>query len=169
MMKNKVAHIGLLLAFSLILSYIEVLIPFQTGIPGLKLGFANLAVLLCLYLIGYREAMLLTLVKAIFTGFLFGNLSVIIYSLSGAFFSCIAMILMKKSNYFHLPVVSAIGGVMHNAGQLLIAFLMIQTYGIVYYIPVLLVSGLLTGILIGSVASLLLPYLKKILERGAQI
>ncbi len=160
---------GLLLAFSLILSYIEVLIPFQPGIPGIKLGLANLAVLLCLYLIGVREAILLTLVKAVITGFLFGNLSMIMYSLSGAFFSIIIMILMKKSGMFHLPVISAMGGVMHNVGQLLIAYVTVQTYGIVYYIPILLIAGLLTGILLGTVATLLLPYLQKILKRGMQL
>ncbi len=160
---------GLLLAFSLILSYIEVLIPFQPGIPGIKLGLANLAVLLCLYLIGIREAILLTLVKAVITGFLFGNLSMIMYSLSGAFFSIIIMILMKKSGMFHLPVISAMGGVMHNVGQLLIAYVTVQTYGIVYYIPILLIAGLLTGILLGTVATLLLPYLQKILKRGMQL
>ncbi len=168
-MKNKVAYMGLLLAFSLILSYIEVLIPFQPGIPGIKLGLANLAVLLCLYLIGVREAILLTLVKAVITGFLFGNLSMIMYSLSGAFFSIIIMILMKKSGMFHLPVISAMGGVMHNVGQLLIAYVTVQTYGIVYYIPILLIAGLLTGILLGTVATLLLPYLQKILKRGMQL
>lgn len=168
-MKNKVAYMGLLLAFSLILSYIEVLIPFQPGIPGIKLGLANLAVLLCLYLIGIREAILLTLVKAVITGFLFGNLSMIMYSLSGAFFSIIIMILMKKSGMFHLPVISAMGGVMHNVGQLLIAYVTVQTYGIVYYIPILLIAGLLTGILLGTVATLLLPYLQKILKRGMQL
>ena len=78
------AHMGLLLAFALILSYIELLIPFQPGIPGVKLGLSNLAVVLCLYLLGWRKALLLTVVKAIFSGLLFGNLFMILYSLAGA-------------------------------------------------------------------------------------
>ena len=76
---------------------------------------------------------------------------------------------MKKSGVFHIPVVSALGGVMHNVGQLFIAYLTIQTYSIVYYIPILLISGLLTGILIGTVATLLMPYIQKILNRGMQL
>lgn len=160
---------GLLLAFSLILSYVEVLIPFQVGIPGVKLGLANLAVLLCLYLLGSRQALILTLTKAVISGFLFGSLSMILYSIAGAFFSFCTMALMKKSKAFHLPVVSAIGGVMHNVGQLLVAAMVIQTYGILYYIPILLIAGLVTGILIGMVTSLVMPYCKKIFERSAQI
>lgn len=160
---------GLLLAFALILSYVEVLIPFHIGIPGVKLGLANLAVVLCLYLFGYREALLLTVLKAVLSGFLFGNMSMILYSVAGALVSFLAMALMLKSNRFHLPVVSAIGGVMHNAGQLIVAYLTIQTYGILYYIPVLLIAGLITGILIGITATLVLPYIQKILQRGNRI
>lgn len=110
------AHMGLLLAFALILSYIELLIPFQPGIPGVKLGLSNLAVVLCLYLFGWRKALLLTVVKAIFSGLLFGNLFMILYSLAGAVFSALIMILLKKSGSFHIPVVSGAGGVAHNLG-----------------------------------------------------
>lgn len=165
-MKTKTAHLGLLLAFALILSYIEILIPFSFGIPGIKLGLANLAVILALYLIGYREAFLLTIVKALLCGFLFGNMTMILYSLSGAVFSFLIMAAMRKSNRFHLPIVSAAGGVMHNTGQLLVAYYTVQTYGIFYYVPALLLAGLITGILIGIIGSLVLPYIKKIIERG---
>lgn len=168
-MKIKTAHLGLFLAFTLILSYVELLIPFQIGIPGVKLGLANLAVVLCLYLFGYKEALFLTLTKAVVCGFLFGNLSMILYSVAGAVFSFGIMAFMKKSGKFHVPVVSAIGGVMHNVGQLVVAYFVVKTYGIVYYVPVLICSGMVTGILIGIVASLLLPYLNKILEGGTQI
>lgn len=165
-MRVKTAYLGLLLAFCLILSYIETLIPFHFGIPGMKLGLANLAVIMALYLIGYREAFLLTVVKALLCGFLFGNLTMIIYSLAGAFFSFCAMALMVKSEKFHLPTVSAVGGVMHNMGQLMIAFFAVNTYGILYYIPVLILAGLITGILIGITASLVMPYVKNVIERG---
>ncbi len=157
---------GLLLAFALILSYVEVLIPFHVAIPGIKLGLANLAVILCLYLFGYRQALLLTVLKAVLSGFLFGNMSMILYSVAGAVVSFFAMSVMYKSDKFHLPVVSAIGGVMHNIGQLLVAYLTIRTYGILYYVPVLILAGLITGLLIGMTASLVLPYIQKIIKRG---
>ena len=164
-MKNKTAYMGLLLAFTLILSYIETLLPFQIGIPGIKLGLANLAVLLCLYLFGWKEALLLTTVKALLCGFLFGNLFMILYSLAGAWLSCLVMILMKKSKWFHVPVVSALGGVMHNVGQLLVAAFVIKTYGVLYYAPFLIMAGLAVGFVIGSIAYLVLPYIQNILER----
>lgn len=157
---------GLLTALALILSYVENLISFQPGIPGVKIGLANLAVLICLYLFGWREAVILTIVKAVVSGLLFGNLFMIAYSLSGALFSAITMILLKKSGLFHVPVVSAAGGVMHNMGQLLIALLVVETYSVVYYMPVLILSGLITGIVIGMAASLVLPYIQNILKKG---
>ena len=168
-MKNKAAYLGLLLAFALILSYIEVLLPLQVGIPGVKLGLANLAVLLCLYLFAVKEAMLLSVVKAILTGLLFGNLYMILYSLAGAVLSCLFMAVMIRLGKWHVPVVSAIGGVMHNIGQLMVAFLTIQTYGILYYVPILLIAGLITGLLIGVIVSLTLPYIKKVIERSERV
>lgn len=165
MMKNKTAFMGLLLAFALILSYIETLIPLNVGIPGIKLGLANLAVLLCLYLSDWKEALLLTTVKALLSGLLFGNLLMIIYSLAGAWLSCLIMIAMKKSQWFHVPVVSAAGGVMHNAGQLLVAAFVVKTYGVFYYIPVLIIAGLTVGLITGSLACLVLPYIKNIFQK----
>ncbi len=161
-MKRKTAYLGLLLAFALILSYVEVLIPFQIGIPGVKLGLANLAVVLCLYLFGWREALFLTAGKALLSGLLFGNLFMILYSFTGAVVSAAVMAGLKASGGFHLPVVSAAGGVAHNMGQLLVAALVVKTYGVFYYMPALILAGLLTGILIGMVCSLVLPYIRRI-------
>lgn len=163
---NKITYMGLLTAMALILSYVEMLISFQPGIPGVKIGLANLAVLICLYLFGWKEAMLLTIVKAVFGGFLFGNLFMIAYSLAGAVVSAFTMIFLKKVGWFHIPVVSAAGGVMHNMGQLLVAFFVVETYSVVYYIPVLILSGLITGIVIGIAASLTLPYIQNISRKG---
>lgn len=165
---SRAAFLGLLLAFALILSYIETLIPFQSGIPGIKLGLANLAVLLCLYLFDWKEALLLSTLKALLSGFLFGNLFMIIYSLAGAWLSCIAMIFMKKSRWFHLPVISASGGVMHNVGQLLVAAFVVKTYGVLYYVPILMIAGLIVGLVIGAVASVVLPYIRNIIWKGAK-
>lgn len=168
-MKMKTAYMGLLLAFALILSYIETLIPFTPGIPGIKLGLANLAVVLCLYLFGTKEALLLTTVKALLSGLLFGNLFMILYSLTGALLSLLVMAVMKRSNWFHIPVVSSAGGIMHNLGQLAVAFFAVETYGVIYYMPVLIIAGLITGMIIGTLVVLLLPYLQKMLVKGAAL
>ena len=168
-MKSKTAYLGLLLAFALILSYIEVLIPFSFGIPGVKLGLSNLAVLLALCLLGYRDAFLLTVVKAIFCGFLFGNMTMILYSLSGAVCSFLAMAVMMKSTRSHLLTISAVGGVMHNAGQLLVAYFVVETYGIFYYVPIVILAGLIAGILIGTIVTLVMPFIRNVIKRGTNI
>lgn len=168
-MKIKTAYMGLFLAFALILSYVETLIPFAVGIPGIKLGLANLAVVLCLYLLGFKSALLLTIVKAVLSGILFGNLFMIAYSLAGAVLSLLVMAFFQKKGIFHMPVVSAAGGIMHNMGQLLVAYFVVETYGIVYYMPALIIAGLITGVMIGIVATLVLPYLQKILGKGAAL
>ncbi len=158
-----------MLAVALILSYIETLIPISVAIPGIKLGLANLAVVLCLYFFGFKESLILAVIKALLTGLLFGNFYMIIYSLCGAVLSCIIMALMIKVKVFHIPVVSAAGGVAHNIGQLIIAYFTIKTYGIIYYVPILIISGFLTGIFIGIIVSLVLPYMKKILKRSENL
>lgn len=162
--RTRTAYMGLLLAFALILSYVETLIPLAIGIPGVKLGLANLAVVLCLYLFGAGKAALLTMAKSILSGFLFGNLFVILYSLGGAGTSILVMILLKKSCRFHIPAVSAAGGVAHNLGQLLVAFFVVKTYGVVSYMPILIIAGLVTGLAIGLTASLVLPYIQRIIH-----
>ncbi|MCX4350849.1 MAG: Gx transporter family protein [Lachnospiraceae bacterium] len=163
---GRTAFLGLLLAFALILSYIETLIPFQSGVPGIKLGLANLAVILSLYLFGWKEALLLTTLKALLSGLLFGNLFMILYSLAGAWLSCISMVFMKKSGWFHLPVISGFGGVMHNAGQLIVAAVVVKTYGVLYYAPILIIAGLGVGLVIGAAASFVLPYIRNIMWKG---
>ncbi len=162
----RVTCMGLLLALALILSYIEILIPFQPGIPGIKLGLANLAVVLCLFLLGWREVLLLTVTRAVLSGFLFGSLFMILYSLTGALLSALVMIFLKRTQAFHLPVISAAGGVSHNLGQLLVAVFAVDTYGVLYYAPVLIAAGLATGILIGVISSLVLPYIRNIYEKA---
>ncbi|MDE7287845.1 MAG: Gx transporter family protein, partial [Lachnospiraceae bacterium] len=87
-------------------------------------------------------------------------------SVAGALVSVLVMIVLCKTHWFHIPVVSASGGVAHNLGQVAVAFLVVESYGIVYYIPVLMISGLATGILIGVVATLVLPYIQTILSKG---
>ena len=88
----------------------------------------------------------------------------IAYSLAGAWFSVLFMILLKKSHWFHVPVVSAAGGVMHNLGQLFVAALVVETYGVLYYMPILMAAGLITGLVIGIAALLTLPYIENVLN-----
>lgn len=167
--KKKVPYLGLLLSFSIILSYVEFLIPFSFSIPGIKLGLSNLPVLLCIYLFGAYEAIIIALFKAILSSLLFGNTTTMIYSISGAILSSLVMILFKKLKKIHIVTVSILGGVFHNIGQLIIASLMLSSNSIYYYLPFLCLSGILTGGLLGLIAHLVLPYVKRIIYIGDKL
>ena len=165
-MKLKVSQMGLLLAVALVLSYIESVIPLNFGIPGMKLGLPNLAVVLTLYLFGWKEALLINLTRILLSGFMFGNMAGILFSLVGAAVSFISMLAARKTGLFDLCGVSICGGVTHNIGQMLIAAYVVRTAGIMYYLPVLLIAGVMTGALNGIIAMRTEPYLKKMQRRA---
>lgn len=148
-MKRNVAYLGMYLALALICSYVESLIPFYFGIPGVKLGLTNIVVVLLLYTLGAKEAFLVSVVRIILAGFLFGNPFSILYSLSGGALSFLAMYVLKRTEKLKVVTVSVAGGVMHNTGQLIMAALVVENYHILYYIPVLLTAGFITGFFIG--------------------
>ena len=143
-MRTKVAYFGVFTALALIFSYVESLIPFHIGIPGVKLGLANLIVVVALYKMGTEEAYVLSVARIVLSGFLFANLFSIIYSLAGGMLSLTVMVFLKKKGWFSVYGVSLAGGVMHNVGQLLIAMLIVETFSVSYYLPVLLVAGAIT-------------------------
>ncbi len=147
--KYKVAYFGVFIALALIFSYVETLIPVQFGIPGVKLGLANLIIVAVLYKTTLKEAYLLAVVRVLLSGFIFGNYFSIIYSLAGALLSLSVMALLKKTGGFSVIGVSIGGGVFHNIGQLLVAMAVVETFQVAYYVPVLLIAGLLTGCVIG--------------------
>lgn len=151
-MKARVAYFGVFTALALIFSYIESLIPFQIGIPGIKLGLANLIIVIALYKMSLREAYLLSVTRVVLSGFIFGSLFSILYSLAGALLSLTVMAVLKKSGGFSVLGVSIAGGVMHNIGQLAVAVFVVRTFSISYYLPVLLIAGLITGLVIGIVS-----------------
>lgn len=146
---KKTAFCGLMLALALIASYVESLIPVPIPVPGIKLGVANSVVLILLYYTNAKTAWGISVGRVVLSGFLFGSLSSILYSLSGAILSLLVMTLMKKRDCFTMTGVSVAGGVSHNIGQLIMAFLVFESGALWYYLPVLLVSGCVTGGLIG--------------------
>ena len=151
-MKNRVAYFGVFTALALIFSYVETLIPFNFGIPGVKLGLANLIIVIALYKMELRETYLLSVVRVLLAGFIFGNYFSIIYSLAGGLLSLTAMACLKKRGGYSVMGVSIAGGVFHNIGQLVTAMLVVETFSVIYYVPVLLAAGLVTGFLIGFTA-----------------
>lgn len=157
---NKTAVLSMLTGFALMLSYVESLIPLTPGIPGIKLGLANLAVVLCMELYGRRDALLVNVARVLLSSFLFGNMYVVLYSLAGALISFAAMALLKRFSCFSLIGVSVGGGVFHNIGQLIVAIAVVRTVQILYYLPWLLLAGCMTGILIGILALEVLKYVR---------
>ncbi len=165
-MYRKTAFLSVMIAFALILSYIEYLVPFYFGAPGIKLGLANFVIVLMIYRFGWKEALAVNGIRIILSGFLFGNLFAIMYSIAGAMISFLFMLIIKKIKGFSILSVSICGGVTHNIGQLLIAMFVVHTTGVLYYIPVLLVGGVTTGLLIGILSS---QVLKRLPQNGERI
>ena len=157
---RKIARMGLLVALSMILSYVESLIPAFVAVPGVKVGLANIVVIFALYTLGPIEALTVSLLRVILSSFLFGSVLSLLYSLSGALLSLGGMILMKKLKIFSTTVVSVTGGVLHNVGQILVACLVLETDVLLYYLPVLILSGTITGAVIGIIASLVIKRLE---------
>ena len=158
-MKSKVAYFGVFTSLALIFSYVETLIPVNFGIPGVKLGLANLIIVTGLYKMRLSEVFLLSVVRVVLSGFIFGNYFSILYSLAGGILSLTVMALLKKAGGFSVIGVSIAGGTFHNIGQLVVAMLVVETFSVIYYVPVLLLAGTLTGLVIGVTANELLKRL----------
>lgn len=161
-MKTKVAYFGVFTALAIIFSYVESLIPIHIGIPGVKLGLANLIIVIALYKMSVKEAYILSVVRIILAGFMFGNLFAILYSLAGGMLSLTIMSILKKTDQFSVYGISIAGGVFHNIGQLVMAIIVLESVSIGYYFPVLLISGLVTGFVIGVVSNGMMKRLKKL-------
>lgn len=161
-MKSRVAYFGVFTALALIFSYVETLIPFNFGIPGVKLGLANLIIVIALYKMKLTDVYLLSIARVLLNGFIFGNYFSIIYSLAGGLLSLSMMALLKKQGGFSILGISMAGGVMHNVGQLIIAMIIVETFSVIYYVPVLLISGLITGLVIGIASGEMLKRLANV-------
>lgn len=163
---RKIAMIGMYVAVAMICSYIETLIPISFGVPGIKLGLANLVVLLVLYTMGAKEALLVSALRIVLVGFLFGNLFSIMYSLAGGLLSFLVMWGLKRTEKLKCVSVSVAGGISHNIGQLLLAAWIVGNKSVFYYVPVLLVAGLLTGLVIGILSQEIIFRVWNVLGRG---
>ena len=150
MNKNKrLALLGILASLAIVLSYLEALIPPLVAIPGVKIGLANIAVMLALYKLGLKEASTISVVRNIVIFLLFGGLIALLYSLAGAILSLAVMYLLKRFTPLSEIGVSVAGGVSHNLAQITVAIFTFSTPSLVLYLPVLLISGTLAGIIIG--------------------
>ena len=152
---KRLVLLAMLTAVAMILSYVESLLP-SIGIPGVKMGLANIAVIFALFRFGWKEAAALSLVRVVLVSLLFGSVGAMLYSLAGAVLSLAVMALLRRIDRFSTVGVSVAGGVAHNAGQILMAMLILQTKQLFGYLPVLAASGIAGGVLTGLAAALLI-------------
>lgn len=156
---RRLTLLSALIAAAMILSYIESLVPAFVAVPGVKVGLSNIATVFALYTLGAPSAVCVTLVRVLLSALLFGNVSTLMFSLGGAALALCAMILLKRVKIFSAIGVSTAGAVMHNAGQTIVACLVLENAAISVYILPLTVSGTLSGVIIGIVSGLLVERL----------
>ena len=156
-----VAQSGVLIALALVFSYVEHIIPIPIPVPGVKLGLANLVTLTGLFFLNPLQVLIILVARIFLAGFMFGNLSTIIYSLAGGVLSFGLMYGANKLKAFSPLGISLIGGVFHNLAQLGVACLILKSTSLVTYLPVLMLSGITAGALIGIVSKTVSAYVNR--------
>lgn len=152
---RQITTMGMLVALAMVLGFVETLIPINLGIPGMKLGLANIVVVIALFLFDIKTAVVVSILRIILIAMTFGNMSMMFYSIAGASLSLLSMIAISKIKSFSLISVSIVGGIMHNVGQIICAAFVVRTNGVFTYLPILMIAGLVSGALIGIVAGLI--------------
>ena len=158
---ERAAYCGIFLALAFGLSYVEMLLPLNIGIPGVKLGLANIPVMVLIYIVSPVDAIIVSVLRVVLSSLLFGNVFSLLFSMAGALISFIAMCLAKKK--LSLVTTSIIGAVAHNIGQFAVGLLVIKSYNILYYLPVLIISGVAAGLL----TSVLTKVIINVFEKGS--
>ena len=157
---KKLTKLSLMLALSLIFSYVEFLVPLPISVPGIKLGLANGVTVYVLYTYGLREAFSVGFLRIVLSMLLFGNPFSFMFSVTGFLFSIFTMYFIKKTRKFSIYGVSVSGAVFHNLGQLIMAFLLTSVSGIFYYVSALTLAAIVTGLLNGYLSNLIIKRVK---------
>lgn len=150
-----IAYVALMTALAAVLGYLEMLFPINFfGIPGVKAGFANVVSVTAMYMFGPLYAYLIMTARVILVGFMFGNMYAIIFGLAGGLLSITVMYFLKKTGFFKVTGISAAGGVSHNLGQLVVACITLEGINLLYYLPVLVIAGTVSGTLMGILSGM---------------
>lgn len=160
----RVALYGLCIALAFILSYLESLIPIQM-MPGMKVGLTNLVVLIALYYLNAKAAFVINLVRILLVAFTFGNLQSLCYSAAGGILAYLVMVGLKSTKRFAIVTVSVAGSIFHNVGQILVAMVMVETISITWYLAVLTISGIVAGIVVGTLGGIVLTKLPQDMKK----
>ena len=159
---KKVALYGMMVALAMVLSFLESLLPAFVAIPGVKLGLTNLVVMVALYKMRQFDALIINVIRIILVGLTFGNAFSMLYSLSGGTFSFLVMWITYRAGEkkaFSPVGIGAAGGVAHNIGQIIVAAFVLKSTGVYFYLPVLMISGLIAGVVIGMVSGMVVKRL----------
>lgn len=159
------AEYGMMIALAFLLSYVETLVPISLGVPGVKLGLANLVSIVALYTIGIKGTVVISLVRILLVGLTFGNLFSMFYSLGGGGLSLLFMVAAKRRDWFSQTGVSILGGAGHNVGQLAVAALVVENGYVFYYLPFLLAAGTVAGALIGLLGGIIIKRIARVVKR----
>ena len=152
-MSRKVAFYGIFAALAVLMGYVEMIVPSPVPIPGVKLGFANVIVLIALYFMGGKAALGINIIRVMISALLFNGFSGLLFSIAGAAVSYIVMVCVKK--------IKSAGGIAHNVAQIVVAAVILDTPGLMYYFPALLISGTVTGVVIGIISKYCLKNIEK--------
>lgn len=166
---RRTAFYGLFLALAVVAAYVERLIPVNVGIPGVKLGLANIVTMVLLYTVGFGGAAGISAARVLLAGLLFGSGFSMVYGAAGALCSMLAMLLLKKTGKFSAVGISVAGGVFHNVGQILVAMAVLETDVLIYYLPVLILSGLGAGTAIGILSGILIKRLEPVIRQTMEL
>lgn len=150
---RRIAICGMLLALMLVLGFVESQLPVAAGIPGIKLGLSNGVLIFAVYMLNVPAAYLLMGLKVLLSGFLFGSPSAMMYAFAGGLLSLTMMCLLSRMKGLSPIVVSMIGGLSHNVGQVALAMVILNTPKLMYYMAILMVVGLITGLATGVAAN----------------
>lgn len=161
MKAKRVTFLGLSIALAMILSFVESQIPALVAIPGIKVGLPNIVMVFLLYRVGWKETVIVSIIRIILVSMLFGNVQMMTFSIAGAVFSLLGMILLKKLSWFSCIAVSVTGAILHNIGQIVAAVFWTGTAQIAFYLPALLISGTVAGVLIGILAGMMVKRMEK--------
>ena len=167
---QRITRLALCTALALVLSYMEALLPpIYPSVPGIKMGLANVVIIFVLYCFGVRSAIWVSALRLALMTLLFGNVMMLMYSLAGATLSLGVMALLRRARWFSPVGVSVLGAVCHNAGQILVAMAVLGTGALGYYLPVLMVTGTVAGVLVGLLSVLLMKKIGDVAAKGGEL
>lgn len=158
---KRIAKLSMLLSISVVLGLIESFIPIMSGVvPGIKLGLANIVIVFAIYELSFKDAIYISVLRVLLIGILRTGLFSIsfFFSLAGALLSIVFMFLAKEYTKMSIVGVSVVGSIFHSIAQIIVACIFLSNINIVYYLPILLISSIVTGVIVGSISSKLVEY-----------